>query len=169
MSGIHTGHKHVVSWWRHQMETFSALLAICAGNSPVTGEFPAQRPVTRNFDVSMIYAWINGWANHREAGDLRRHCSHYDVTVIGGSEQLWRPPYHTKKLSFGHCLVDTVPTTTISFNSKIGRLYIFGTPCYTNNVMSKTDVDLLISVSNLLYCFSLTWFLAICWTTSRDM
>ena len=31
----------VMSWWRHQMETFSALLAICAGNSPVTGEFPA--------------------------------------------------------------------------------------------------------------------------------
>ena len=39
------------AWWRHQMETFSALLAICAGNSPVTGEFPAQRPVTRSFDV----------------------------------------------------------------------------------------------------------------------
>ena len=39
------------SWWRHQMETFSALLAICAGNSPVSGEFPAQRPVTRGFDV----------------------------------------------------------------------------------------------------------------------
>ena len=33
------------------METFSALLAICAGNSLVPGEFPAQRPVTRNFDV----------------------------------------------------------------------------------------------------------------------
>ena len=33
------------------METFSALLAICAGNSPVTGEFPAQRPVTQSFDV----------------------------------------------------------------------------------------------------------------------
>ena len=39
------------SWWRHQMETFSALLAICAGNSPVTGEFHAQRPVTRSSDV----------------------------------------------------------------------------------------------------------------------
>ena len=38
------------TWWRYQMETFSALLAICAGNSPVSGEFPAQRPVTR-FDV----------------------------------------------------------------------------------------------------------------------
>ena len=33
------------------METFSALLAICMGNSPVTGEFPAQRPVTRSFDA----------------------------------------------------------------------------------------------------------------------
>ena len=39
------------SWWRHQMETFSALLAICAGNSPGTSEFPAQRPVARSFDV----------------------------------------------------------------------------------------------------------------------
>ena len=39
------------SWWRHQMETFSALLAICAGNLPVPGEFPTQRPVTRSFDV----------------------------------------------------------------------------------------------------------------------
>ena len=33
------------------METFSALLAICAGNSPVPSEFPAQRPVTQSFDV----------------------------------------------------------------------------------------------------------------------
>ena len=41
----------VITWWRHQMETFSALLAICAGNSPVPGEFPTQRPVTRSFDV----------------------------------------------------------------------------------------------------------------------
>ena len=41
----------IISWWRHQMETFSALLDFCAGNSPVSGEFPAQRPVTRSFDV----------------------------------------------------------------------------------------------------------------------
>ena len=39
------------AWWRHQMETFSAVLALCAGNSPVPGEFPTQRPVTRSFDV----------------------------------------------------------------------------------------------------------------------
>ena len=40
-----------LAWWRHQMETFSALLTLCTGNSPVTGEFPSQRPVTRSFDV----------------------------------------------------------------------------------------------------------------------
>ena len=40
-----------VTWWRHPMEPFSALLAIYAGNSPVSGEFPAQRPVTRSIDV----------------------------------------------------------------------------------------------------------------------
>ena len=38
-------------WWRHQMETFSALLVLCEGNSLITGEFPPQRPVTRSFDV----------------------------------------------------------------------------------------------------------------------
>ena len=37
--------------WRHQMETLSALLVLCVGNSPVTGEFPSQRPVTRSFDI----------------------------------------------------------------------------------------------------------------------
>ena len=38
-------------WWRPPIETFSTFLALCAGNSPVTGKFPAQRPVTRSFNV----------------------------------------------------------------------------------------------------------------------
>ena len=74
--------KHLYSWWRHQIETFSVLLAIRAENSPVAGEFPAQRPVTRSFDVFFICAWINRWVNSREAGDLRRHRAHYDVIVM---------------------------------------------------------------------------------------
>ena len=41
----------VKPWWRHQMETFSVLLVICAGNSLVPGEFSTQRPVTRSCDV----------------------------------------------------------------------------------------------------------------------
>ena len=50
------------SWWRHQMETFSALLVICAGNSPVPGEFHAQRPVTRSFDVFFDLRLNNRWS-----------------------------------------------------------------------------------------------------------
>ena len=62
------------------METFSASLAICAGNSPVNGEFPAERPVALMF--SLICDLINDWVNNGEAGDLRRHRTHYDVTVM---------------------------------------------------------------------------------------
>ena len=65
-----------ITQWRH----IFALLAICAGNSPVTGEFPTQRPVTWSFDVSLICAEINVWVNNREAGNLRRYRAHYDVT-----------------------------------------------------------------------------------------
>ena len=64
------------------METFSALLAICVGNSPVHGEFPAQRPMMRSFDVFFDLRLNNGWVNNREAGDLRRHRGHYDVNVM---------------------------------------------------------------------------------------
>ena len=54
-------------WWRHQMETFSAVLALCVANSPVIGEFPSQRPVTRSFDVSLTYTRTNAWVNNGEA------------------------------------------------------------------------------------------------------
>ena len=64
------------------METYSTLLAICAGNSTVTGEFPAQRPVTQSFDIFFDRAWINRSINNHEAGDLRCNHAHYDVTVM---------------------------------------------------------------------------------------
>ena len=57
-----------------------------AGNSPVTSGFPAKRSVTREWRAtlmfSLIYAWIKGWVNNREAGDLRRHRAHYVVIVM---------------------------------------------------------------------------------------
>ena len=64
------------SWWRHQMETFSALLALCAGNSPHEGKWHGA------LMFSLICTLINRWVNNREAGDLRRHRAHYDVTVM---------------------------------------------------------------------------------------
>ena len=76
-------HENAHTRWRHQMETFSTLLAICAGNSLVTGEFPIQRPVTRSFDIFFDLR-LNKWlvVNNPEAGDLRRHHVNYDVSVI---------------------------------------------------------------------------------------
>ena len=70
------------TWWRHQMETFSALLAICAGNSPFTGEFPSQSQWRGALTFYLICAWTSGWVNNREAGDLRRHRAYYDVTIM---------------------------------------------------------------------------------------
>ena len=67
------------TWWRHQMETVSALLVICAGNSPVSGEFPHKGQWRGVLMFSLICARINGWVNNREAGDLRRHPTHCDV------------------------------------------------------------------------------------------
>ena len=66
--------------WRHQMETFSALLAPCAGNSPITGEFPSQKPVTRF--VVFFDLCLNKRVNNREAGALRRHRAQCDVIVM---------------------------------------------------------------------------------------
>ena len=58
-------------------------MAICAGKSQVTGEVPTQRPVTRSFDVFFdLRLEKNGWANNGEAGYLRRHRAHYEVTVM---------------------------------------------------------------------------------------
>ena len=65
----------LITSWCHQMEPFSAILAICAGNSPDTGEFPSQRQWRGALVFSLICAWINGWVNNREAGDLRRAMS----------------------------------------------------------------------------------------------
>ena len=69
------------SWWRHQMETYSALLAICAGNSPVPGEFHAQSPLTRSFDVffdlhlnKRLSGQSWGWWFETLLRPLWRHC-----------------------------------------------------------------------------------------------
>ena len=73
----------LTSAWRcHQMETFSASLALCAGNSPVTGEFNSQRSVTWSFDASLICALnkrlskqSRAWWFHTPSRSCLRHCN----------------------------------------------------------------------------------------------
>ena len=64
------------------MEAFSALLAISAENSPVLGEFPSQRPVTRSFDIFFDLRPNERMSKQSWAGDLRHHRTHYDVIVM---------------------------------------------------------------------------------------
>ena len=77
------------SWWRHQMETFSALLGLCTGNSPVAGEFPPPRPVTGSFDVFFDLSlnkrlskqsW--GWWFETSMHPLWRHCNDFLILSI---------------------------------------------------------------------------------------
>ena len=71
---------------RHQMETGSALLALCVGNSLVTGEFPSQRQLARSFDVffdlclnKRLSKQSRGWWSETPSGSLWRHCNVYCV------------------------------------------------------------------------------------------
>ena len=69
------------------MDTFSALLDFVMRIlwSPVN--FPHKVQWRGALMFSLIYAWTNGWVNTWDAGDLRRHLVHYDVSVM--SIQLW--------------------------------------------------------------------------------
>ena len=71
------------------MEIFPALLAICAGNSSVTSEFPAQRPVTRSFDVFFDLRLIKrlskqswGWWFETPSDPLWRHCNAESFPIL---------------------------------------------------------------------------------------
>ena len=71
-----------ITWWRHQMENFPHYWPFVRGihRSPMNSPHKSQWLGAMVF--SLICAWINGWVNTREAGDLRRHRAHYDVSVM---------------------------------------------------------------------------------------
>ena len=90
-----------LTWWLHQMETLSALLALCAGNSLVPDKFPSQRPVTLSFDVffdlclnerlskQLRHRWFGMssrslWLHSNAHKNLESHFWHF-VSVPSGS------------------------------------------------------------------------------------
>ena len=76
------GQKGLHPWWRHQMETFSTLLAFCEGNPPVTVDSPHKGQWRGAFVFSLMCAGTNGWENNRDADDLKCHRAHPDSTVM---------------------------------------------------------------------------------------
>ena len=65
-----------LTWGRHQIETFTALLALCTSNSPKKGQW------REALMFSLICFSTSSWVSNRDAGDLRRNCPHYDVNVM---------------------------------------------------------------------------------------
>ena len=87
----------------------------------------------RGLKFSLICAWINGWINNREAGDLRRHRAHYDVIVIyflctifsvdNGWMRIGRPTTaHRKSLTY---LTSHMSVATAAMLGRIWRKWSF--------------------------------------------
>ena len=89
MSLIGRSQQILFAWWRHQMETFPRYRPFVCGihRSPVNS--PRKSQWRGSLMFSFICAWINGWVNNRNAGDLMRHCVLYDVIVIGNIDQTY--------------------------------------------------------------------------------
>ena len=76
VGGIHQFHDDVIKWKRFQRYwPFVRRIHRSPVNSPQKGQWRGA------LMFSLICAWTNGLPNNREAGDLRRHCAHYDATV----------------------------------------------------------------------------------------
>ena len=138
------------TWWRHLMETFSALLAICAGNSLVSGEFPAQRSVTRNFGVFFDLrlnkrlskqSW--GWWFETLSHPLWRHRNEYTEIIVLEYVQtvIHNRPYKTVRVLQNRFVTET---STFSWpNRKYAKLlYVYNSilfaPAYTERLSYNT-------------------------------
>ena len=126
----------VHAWWHHQMETFSALLALCVRgihrspvNSPHKGQW--RRPLM----FSLIWAFTNGWVNNQDAGVLKRHHAHYDVTVMASMCSLaacisackyqcsWYQVIHTSSCWPKLCTI--IPLSLVYYRDHISHTYIY--------------------------------------------
>ena len=98
-----SNHDDVIKWKR-----ISRYLPFVRGihRSPVNSPHKCQWRGASMF--SLICAWINGWVNNGEAGDLSRHLAHYDVTVM---MNIFLTPLDTSCIRTNHFL--TVNEKTI--------------------------------------------------------
>ena len=99
-----------ISWWRHQMETFSALLVICEGNPLL---IPHKGQWRKALMYSLICAWINDWANNRGAGDLTRHRD--GCWLIAG----WRRDTSVQYLLIAHLSIPGFGITRVNWITQV--------------------------------------------------
>ena len=113
----------IFTWWRHQSITFSALLALCVGKSPITGEFPSKTPVTQGFDVSFdlrlnkpLSKQLWGSWFETPSGPLWRHCNDEALAICATHTWCYRSWYrcHVSSIHWGRNKVADIFQTTFS-------------------------------------------------------
>ena len=120
-------------WWHHQMETFSALLALCERNSPVTGEFPSQRPVTRSYDVFFDLRLNKRLSKQSIRRWLRRHRAYNDAYNTVHYNMILHTTRHRKRIAHKLGIELTIHTYPALTGELLGFLRdSFGEkpPCY---------------------------------------
>ena len=127
----------IYPWWHHQMETFSMLLALCAGNSLVTDEFPSQRPLTQSFDVffdlclnKRLSKQMRCWWFETPLGSSWCHCNATHLMYNEWPMSWW--------LEMSWCQIGTRPSATIMLiwpclttHKSCHEVYIFKIPLET--------------------------------------
>ena len=118
------------------METFSTLLAICARNSPVTGEFPAQWPVTRAYDVffdmhhnkRLSKQWWGCWFE-TPSRPLWRHCNEPDrsgtLWYVYVPRRICAGYIYTSRLSLKVVWGSRLVTPSLRFHKRVHDISIF--------------------------------------------
>ena len=116
------------TWWRHQIETFSALLALCVGNhrSPVNSPHKGQWRGALMF--SLTRAWMNGWVNNRKAGFLGLNVFIYMYIYI--YIYMYKDPHHED---------NTVARSSYVYNVNSSTKQT--TPVCWNNILRSTDAS----------------------------
>ena len=155
------------------MERFSTLLVLCAGNSPVTGEFPTQRPVTRSFDVFFDLrlnirlskpSW--DWWLETPSCSLWRHCSDICLSSHNTTTTTSQPPRPPPPISSINELVPVWPINITWNNDNIFEIRL-RTTTFGDSLNNKTHFALkkiifsavqqhLVLVPTYLYVDSLT-------------
>ena len=124
-------------------------------SDPLCGEFTGHRWMP----------WINGWVNNGEAGDLRRHRAHYDITVMG--DVLWHLPesnFAGNALNIYSCYQFEIGSTSP---------YVVTVQQWVKYLLSRKGAAshfiMIQYIRQLLwFCVSSIWYLVITWTINLD-
>ena len=111
---------------------------LCVGNSPAPVNSPHKGQWRGALMITLICVWINGCINNREAGDLRRYCAHYGVTVM---PRAWIFNHtctltHTLWLMIGCYILNTFMSSDAIWRQNYGStlIYIYNHSHYSSTI-----------------------------------